>query len=241
MLAAIVHHAALIGVDIFIDQELLFQPRRDVLPRQYFSGRTRPPGIPVHVQAKIGKGLLPGGEIKIFAPALQFGAQLPCTLNHVTDPPVTPGQEGFDQCLLGIVPGKVYAWPTQLLLQQLDLRPDHAFFFHWHPLEGCMGLGYQCADTNAHVGLFAQHALAHGQHLFGQIGNRLHIFERLRRVANHKVHLDRRPPALIDFLRRTQQILRRNRFVDYITQPVGGGLWRKGEARATPPFLQQVH
>ena len=101
-----------------------------------------------------------------------------------------------------------------------------------------MRLGYKCADADADVGFLAQDAFADGQDGFGQVGDGLDIFEGLGGVADHEVHLDRGPAALVDFLGGLQQVARGDGFVDYIAQAVGGGFGRKREAGAAAALFQ---
>ena len=74
-----------------------------------------------------------------------------------------------------------------------------------------------------------------------QIGDRLHVLQRLRRVADHEVELDRRPAAAVDLARGIEQRFGRDRLVDHVPQPVRGSLGRKGEARPAPSLFQLVH
>ena len=89
--AAVVHDAALIRMHIFLGQELLLDAGGDMLPGQHFIEWARAARIPVHIQAEVGKGLLPRLEVEILAPAFELGPQLPGALDHVAHAPVAAG------------------------------------------------------------------------------------------------------------------------------------------------------
>ena len=103
-----------------------------------------------------------------------------------------------------------------------------------------MGLGHQGADADAHVGFFL-HSATNFKHLFGEIGDGLDIGQGLGGVTDHKVHLDRGPAALVDFLCGLQQFGGGDRLVDHIAHAVGGSFGGEGKAGATPPLFEQIH
>ena len=96
MFATVIDDATLIGVDILLHQELFLEAGGNVFPGQHFVGLALAAGVPIHVQPSVGKGLLPRGEVKIFAPAFELGPQFPRPLDHVRQAAVATGEERFD-------------------------------------------------------------------------------------------------------------------------------------------------
>jgi len=84
-----------------------------MFPRQWFVQGALSLSVAEGVDAALGEGSEPDFIVEVFAPALHLGAQLPGALDHVAYPPVTAGEEGLHQRLLGVVPRKLDAGAVQ--------------------------------------------------------------------------------------------------------------------------------
>ena len=105
------------------------------------------------------------------------------------------------------------------------------------------GLGMKVLTPACTLALSAQRFAPFGQHALAQVGDGLHIFERLGGMADHEVELDVRPAARIDFAGGLEQLLVGDELVDDAPHPFGGRLGRQREPARAPvfEFFHQVH
>ena len=121
---------------------------------------------------------------------------------------VAAAEGGLEQRFLRVVPAELETRRAQLALQQADLLADGLLIGQRGPLEGRVRLGHERAHPDAHGRLLAQHLEADLADLVRQVGDGLHVVERLRRMADHEVDLDRGPAAAVDLARRVEHGLR---------------------------------
>ncbi len=241
VIPAIVNHRADLAVAILLDEEVLVQAQADVIPGHDLVHAAFASRIPIWVQPLLGKGLHPGAVAELIAPGVELGAELPGALDDIGQAAVAAAEVGFHEGFARVVPVEMETDSAQAVLQIGNLAAHGLFGLQRRPLEGRVRFGHQRADADAHLGLLAHDAAADAHHRPGQVGDGFHILIGLRGVADHEVHLDRRPAAAVNIFGGLEQVVGGDRLVDDITQAVGRGFGRKGEAAAPTSFLQQVH
>ncbi len=97
---------------------------------------------------------------------------------------------------------------------------------HWN---GVCGLGTKVLTPAFSLALHADHFAALGDDPLAQVGDRLHILQRLTGMADHEVELDGGPAAAVDLAGGVDDLLVGDELVDDAAHPLGGGLGGQGK------------
>jgi len=90
--------------------------------------------------------------------------------------------------------------------------------------------GHEGTHPHVDAGLAAVQLAPLGQHRLAQVGDGLHVVERLLRVADHEIELDRAPAARVNLARGVDHLLVRHGLVDDVAHLLGGCFRSQGEA-----------
>ncbi len=173
-------------------------------------------------------------------PRIELRAQLPRPIDHRAQTSIAAREKRFQQRLFGTRPTHLQARPAQFAPQQVLASPRILRFIQRHPLKRRVRLGNERARADVDLRGLAVQLAPFAQHRLRQIGNRLHIFQRLAGMADHEVQLDRPPAAREDFARRLDHLRRGNELVDHAPHVLRRRFGRKREA-AAPIVLQRLH
>ena len=159
-------------------------------------------------------------------------------LQHLSQPPVTPGQHCLQEAGVPVVPVIGHCLGGDGVSQQLHpplifLPGDLSL-----PLEGGEGLGHKPGgrhrDPNPPV-LIAGGLPPSVEDVIGHLRDAQHILVGFRRQAQHEVELYRIPAAGEGGAETLVQVLLRHILIDGIPQALRTRLRSKGEARLPPP------
>ncbi len=105
-----------------------------------------------------------------------------------------------------------------------------------------MRLGDKRADADVDVGFLAQDFAPLGQHALAQVDDRLHVLQRLFRMADHEVEFDSAPATRIDGASSFNHLFVGYVLVDDVAHFLGSGFRREGESAAArvAKSVQQV-
>src|SRR6266702_3651467 len=134
----------------FLEEKLPGHPAVEMVPGKDFI-EFAAAMIEDRVGPRGGKGLLPGGEIEVFPPAVEAAAERASLHNCTPEPPVAPGEHPFQEREGGILPFEFELPLSQLLAQELLFFPNFTDVDLGLPLERGVRLGNEGADGDGDV------------------------------------------------------------------------------------------
>ncbi len=105
VIAAVIDHRALLAVPVFIDQILFFHAHAQMIPGQDLVEAAFTTGVPIHIEAGIGKGLLPGIPGKLITPGIEAGAETPGAFDDIRQLAIPAAEEGLHERFTRVIGG----------------------------------------------------------------------------------------------------------------------------------------
>src|SRR3989339_815987 len=147
--------------------------------------------LTVYIKCPITPSLLecfqPLLKLEMFFPRIKLASNLPCLINNLSQPSVSPRKNAFQDTALRIVKFYANAFSPNPVKQSISDLFYPLQGYHRVPLERGMCFGHKWCNTDIDLPERAIYTLFQGRNVIGKPCNGIDIIIRFRRKSHHKI------------------------------------------------------